>query len=218
MESKTKHIDITGKRLSTANNNEKQPLFPKRRKRTVPSEPTVEHASESEVQTITVLQATHPEEQDTISSRSHSLSGAKQKSTAAQPSISPASSIGSDHLIRLPALTVYAALFLNSRILGIACSLALPSRSSPPTPDIPQSLHPTSLQLTTMHHRFIDNFPFPRLRDSMISLGGLIDEEEFLGDLFMMQSFTLTPNANSWDSEAWKIGDEFKDKWGYLLL
>ncbi|KIX04503.1 uncharacterized protein Z518_05373 [Rhinocladiella mackenziei CBS 650.93] len=113
--------------------------------------------------------------------------------------------------------SVYAALFNNGAMMGLACSCVIPGRSTPVGAEIPESLHPTTLQLTTIHPRWIDRFPFPKMRDNMITLMGIIDEEEFLGDLFCLTSFTLDPGAAPWDPRAWKIGKEFSAKWGYLF-
>lgn len=52
----------------------------------------------------------------------------------------------------------------------------------------------------------------------MITLLSVIDEEEFLADLFCMTSFTVDNGAASWDPGAWKIGKDFSAKWGYLFL
>ena len=113
--------------------------------------------------------------------------------------------------------SVYAALFNNGSMMGIACSVSIPSKSAIAGPEIPVSLKPTSLQLTTAHPLWIDRFPFPKMRDNMITLLGIIDEEEFLGDLFCLSSFTLEPGLASWDASAWKVGKEFSEKWGYLF-
>ncbi len=71
--------------------------------------------------------------------------------------------------------------------------------------------------MSILHSQFIDRFPFPRLRDNMICLIGHIDEEDFLGDLFNLTSFTMTPGRAPWDPGAWKMGKEFGMKWGYLF-
>ncbi|KIW31947.1 uncharacterized protein PV07_03533 [Cladophialophora immunda] len=113
--------------------------------------------------------------------------------------------------------SIYGALYQNGAMMGIACSVVVPSKSSPVGPDIPESLRPTALQLTTIHPSWIDRFPFPKMRDNMITLMGIIDEEEFLADLFCLTSFTLNPGAASWDPTAWKIGKDFSAKWGYLF-
>ena len=81
-------------------------------------------------------------------------------------------------------VTVYAAMFKNGSMLGLKCSLTSTSKSKPASSLIPAPLHPTPLQLTTVHLQWIDRFPFPRMRDNMIILAGIIDDEEFMGDLF----------------------------------
>ncbi|OAL20160.1 hypothetical protein AYO22_09132 [Fonsecaea multimorphosa] len=102
--------------------------------------------------------------------------------------------------------------------MGISCALAVPpAKSNPAGPDIPESLRPTALQLTTNHPSWIDRFPFPKMRDNLITLMSIIDEEEFIADLFCLTSFTLDPGAAPWDPKAWKIGKEFSAKWGYLF-
>lgn len=113
--------------------------------------------------------------------------------------------------------SAYAALFKNGAMMGISCGLVVPRKSIPVGTDVPESLRPTALQLTTIHPPWIDRFPFPKMRDNMITLMGIINEEEFLADLFCLTSFTLDPGAASWDPAAWKIGKEFSAKWGYLF-
>lgn len=102
-------------------------------------------------------------------------------------------------------------------MMGLLCSVSTIAESAPVGPEIPESLRPTYLQLTVPHPPWIDRFPFPQMRDNMIVLLGVIDEEEFLADLFCLTSFTIEPGAPSWDPGAWKIGEEFSAKWGYLF-
>jgi hypothetical protein len=101
--------------------------------------------------------------------------------------------------------------------MGISCSVVKANKSRPAGPEVPEALRPTDLQLSTIHPEWIDRFPFPKMRDNMITLLGIIDEEEFLGDLFCFTSFTLEPGAAPWDPTAWKIGEEFSARWGYLF-
>ena len=112
---------------------------------------------------------------------------------------------------------VYGALYINGALMGLACSVTFASKSQPFGPELPDTLRPTPLQLTTVHPQWIDRFPFPKMRDNMITLLSIIDEEEFLGDLFCLTSFTVEPGAASWDPTAWKISKEFGAKWGYLF-
>ena len=82
---------------------------------------------------------------------------------------------------------------------------------------LPEFLRPTPLQLAMVHRRWIDRFPFPRLRDNMILLSALVDLDLFVRDLFNMVSLTLRPDRATWDPKAWTIGPEFSLKWGYLF-
>ncbi|KAF2242973.1 hypothetical protein BU26DRAFT_609688 [Trematosphaeria pertusa] len=115
-------------------------------------------------------------------------------------------------------LSVYGALFLNGQMLGLSCSTVIPAKSTPATPDIPLPLQPTELQLMTIHHRWIDRFPFPKMRNSLITLAGIINEDEFFHDLTLIPSFTIVPGRAPWDPRAWKIEKPFADKWGYLFF
>lgn len=126
---------------------------------------------------------------------------------------------GTDHHTPMPSAgwSVYSALFENGRVLGIKCGCSVPSKSNPTKPDTPLSLQPTPLQLSTIHHLWIDRFPFPRLRDNFIMLSSLIDEEEFLADLFNLKSFEIREGGCSWDPALWKIGEDFEARWGYLF-
>ena len=138
-----------------------------------------------------------------------SMSPSKSESTLALSPV-PATPISDHHLFLSsinPSLSVYSALFKNGTMLGLQCGCPLPLISNPVDPSlIPSSLQPTQLQMSILHSQFIDRFPFPRLRDNMICLIGYIDEEDFLGDLFNLTSFTLTPGCAPWDPRAWKMG------------
>ncbi|KFY77059.1 hypothetical protein V499_03464 [Pseudogymnoascus sp. VKM F-103] len=126
--------------------------------------------------------------------------------------------------------TVYAALFTNGVILSLPCAYASPLPScSPPYPDAPPDLQPTALQLSTPHARWIDRFPFPRMRDNFIlmtvgeeeGVGAaslrVLDQEAFIGDLFCMESFVIREGGQAWDSADWTIGKRFQEKWGWLF-
>ncbi|OBT84341.1 hypothetical protein VE02_07261 [Pseudogymnoascus sp. 03VT05] len=126
--------------------------------------------------------------------------------------------------------TVYAALFTNGLILSLPCAYAspLPSRS-PPCPEAPPDLQPTALQLSTPHARWIDRFPFPRMRDNFILMTvgeeegvgaaglGVLDQEAFIGDLFCLESFVIREGGQAWDSADWTIGKRFQERWGWLF-
>lgn len=114
-------------------------------------------------------------------------------------------------------LTVIMALYINGEVLGLSCCTITPAKSKPATPEIPLPLRPTPTQLLTVHLSGIDRFPFPKVRDNVISMSGLIDEEEFGRDMFMMPSFSITPGGLAWNPKAWKVEKPFADKWGFLF-
>lgn len=68
-----------------------------------------------------------------------------------------------------------------------------------------------------VHPRWIDRLPFPRLRDTLIKLRGVIDEEEILKDIFVMPSWTIMTGRACWDPRAWVMEKEWADKWGWLM-
>lgn len=115
-------------------------------------------------------------------------------------------------------ITFAGALYINGQILNIPCSTVVPSKSKPAGAEIPLPLHPTELQLMTIHPSWIDRFPFPKMRNSLISLSGVIDEEEFVRDVMIMPSFEITPGRLPWDPRAWKMLKPFAEKWGYLFF
>ena len=141
----------------------------------------------------------------------------------------PWSPLGAMTVVHLPLLkssetvtaeippSIFSALYNNGALMGLTCGTTIPSKSVPVTPDIPSSLHPTALQLTTIHPRWIDRWPFHKFRDNAIILNGLFDEEAFLSDLFSMESFSLKPGRPGWDPTAWYIGKRFAEKWGFLF-
>jgi hypothetical protein len=105
----------------------------------------------------------------------------------------------------------------NGKMLGITCGTSIASKSKPAAAAIPEPLQPTLLQLTTLHWLWIDRFPFPDFRDQIIISSGVIEEEEFVEDLFTMEPFSLEPSAKTWDPFAYIMNPLYKAKWGYLF-
>ncbi|EME80405.1 uncharacterized protein MYCFIDRAFT_189949 [Pseudocercospora fijiensis CIRAD86] len=118
----------------------------------------------------------------------------------------------------IPApITIFGALFINGKVLGLSCFSQVATRSSPASPDVPLSLRPTATQLLTLHLTGIDRFPFPKMRDNYINMGGLIDEEDFSLDIFTKPSFDIKPGGPAWDPDAWIPAKSFLEKWGFLM-
>lgn len=115
-------------------------------------------------------------------------------------------------------MNIWSALYVNGDFLGIACS-TLPAISPALVhPElVPVDLHPTPLQLTNYHPTWIDRFPFPHMRDRLISLLAVVDGEDFIRDIFCMESFQIKRGGNPWDPKAWIICKSFAAKWGFLF-
>lgn len=129
------------------------------------------------------------------------------------------SAVSLDHwFLCWPAWSIYAALTKHGLMLGTSCAECVYDSVSPSEYEsLPEALKPTPLQLVVPHRRWIDRFPFVRLRDNMILLSTLLDLDAFCGDLFNTASLTLRPSAPSWDPRSWVLGEEFASKWGYLF-
>ncbi|KZM21004.1 hypothetical protein ST47_g7815 [Ascochyta rabiei] len=119
--------------------------------------------------------------------------------------------------LQLP-LNVFTALFMNGQILSLACGTLLASKSPPANPSIPVPLRPTASQQLTVHFQWIDRLPFPKLRDSLIRLQGVVDLEEFLNDIFVLPSFKIRAGAACWDPRAWSMEAGWARKWGWLFF
>ena len=134
----------------------------------------------------------------------------------------PRSALSTDHyFICWPAWGIYHALTQHGLMQGTNCPDAEGDAVSPRKYlSLPEFLRPTPLQLAKVHKRWIDRFPFPRMRDNMILLDGLVDLEDFIRDLFGKDSLCLRPDAQgpTWEPKSWFLGTEFSLKWGYLFL
>lgn len=114
--------------------------------------------------------------------------------------------------------TVFSALFINGQMLGIPCSTSHINRTPAPKPSVPLPLHATETQRLVMHPSWFDRLPFPKMRDSLITLQGVLDEEEIVKDLFTMPSWTIQAGRACWDPRAWKMEKEWSTKWGWLMF
>jgi hypothetical protein len=114
-------------------------------------------------------------------------------------------------------MNVWTALYLNGSMMGLNCSTAYPAKSQPVGSSVPSTLQPTALQLITIHPIWIDRFPFPDMRDNLINAVSLVEEEDFLRDLFCMSSFEIKAGGAPWDPNSWVIGEAFCAKWGFLF-
>jgi hypothetical protein len=146
---------------------------------------------------------------------SNSIPLAFHSSTAI--SLSPAVPLNAEnYYLTIPGFSLCAALHNNARLQGISCLLPLPLLTPPGTPSLPLPLHPITLQMTTIHLPYIDCLALPKVRHNLILLNGLVDEEEFCGDLIGTTSFVVM-GGQSWDPKGWVLEKEFKKKWSFLF-
>ncbi|KAL5046456.1 hypothetical protein BDW71DRAFT_182234 [Aspergillus fruticulosus] len=138
-----------------------------------------------------------------------------------------------DHLIGLTRLNVHRAISENIRAIGMTIEWTICDDSisifnlSPPSPDfnldeIPSSLRPTEIQKSMPHHPWLDFFPFPSMRDTLISAAHLFDDEELCHDLMAFwdtrdTQATLVVWGPSWEPGNWEVTEGFARKWGWLL-
>lgn len=171
-----------------------------------------------------LLEWDHPEIQNFLSTELNSVASlntcgytVSQIGIDCTPSVFPTEQPCTPHLEISVPLTVYAALLINGKILGLTCAVNIPRKSLPAAPEVPLSLYPTQTQLHTVHHTMIDRFPFPKARDNFINFSAIIDEEELCNDIFTMPSFTIRYGALPWDPAAWHIESAFAAKWGFVF-
>lgn len=156
---------------------------------------------------------------DTIESNSLSPKTTNWSQSWSGPT-SPNFTVSLDHYFLCWApWAIYSALINHGIMLGTDCSNCVEdAATSQEFMCLPGALKPTSSQLVIPHRRWIDRFPFPRMRDNMIYLRDLIDLDDFCNDLFNSASFVLRTSCPTWDPKSWTIGPEFASKWGYLFL
>lgn len=125
-----------------------------------------------------------------------------------------------NYLLGLSAWPIFAALRQHGLMQGIIPANCHDEVISPLQPlSLPEALRPTPLQLVLSHRRWIDRFPFPRLRDNLIVLKDFINLDEFIRDLFSIAGLRFRSESKraTWDPASWKIEPEFAIKWGYLF-
>ena len=138
-----------------------------------------------------------------------------------------------DMLFSLTQFNVLRAMYTNISLLGLtmddiksdmvsgfSCSnirdLKLPS-------PLPPSLAPTQLQQSIIHHPWIDPFPIPAFRDSLLLASGLYDEEDLCNDLAGQcgngghGQVGIIIWGEPWDPHAWEMTEKFACKWYWLF-
>ncbi|KAI1516797.1 DUF3425 domain containing protein [Pyrenophora tritici-repentis] len=90
---------------------------------------------------------------------------------------------------------------------------------------MPGSLVPTSMQLTKMHHPWLDLFPIPRMRDNLLIATSVLspEEEQLLFDDVMeagngKNEWTgLLVWGEPWDPQSWEASIPFLQRSSWLV-
>lgn len=97
-----------------------------------------------------------------------------------------------DHLLSLSRLNIQRAITENTRLIGMTMEWMQDDDAisifNTPIPSfsvsaIPPSLRPTESQQRIPHHPWLDFFPFHNMRDNLIAIQELIDDEDLCHDL-----------------------------------
>ncbi|KAL5350821.1 hypothetical protein ACLOAV_004392 [Pseudogymnoascus australis] len=132
-----------------------------------------------------------------------------------------------DLLLTLIQFNVFRALVSNTFTLGFPFSWLSAEADSPYNLGescwcCPASLQPTALQRKVPHHPWIDLFPFPALRDNILSQGEDFDDDDLCYDLVEVchapsERSGLIVWSDPWDPLGWEATTEFISKWGWML-
>lgn len=143
-----------------------------------------------------------------------------------------------DHHLKLIQFNTINGFTRNAAALGyqfdwLVCSAISPfgcdEQSRNPVPGtaaaMPSSLAPTSMQLTTKHHPWLDLFPFPRMRDNLLVAASWLspeDEQRLFDDV--MESgggknewAGLLVWGEPWDPQSWEVSVPFLQRWTWLV-
>ncbi|KAK1961236.1 hypothetical protein LY78DRAFT_662290 [Colletotrichum sublineola] len=143
-----------------------------------------------------------------------------------------------DHHLKLIQFNTINGLTRNAAALGyqfdwLICAVISPfgsdgqargSVSAYPVA-VPRSLVPTTRQLTTRHHPWIDLFPIPRMRDNLLMATSVLspeDEQRLFDDIMdsgggKNEWAGLLVWGEPWDPQSWEVSLPFLKRWGWLL-
>ncbi|KAM0557014.1 hypothetical protein ACHAPJ_005694 [Fusarium lateritium] len=141
----------------------------------------------------------------------------------------------SDHLITLLQYNALRALIVNRNLISDILHTPLDCEEEivhvvpyPSNPELlPASMLPTIIQQTVPHSDWIDMFPSPEARDSLIQATGTFDEDDLwadcVGGLYEgfpddeMERRGMIAWSPPWDISGWEMSEGFVRKWGWLF-
>jgi hypothetical protein len=148
---------------------------------------------------------------------------------------------GTPALSHLPLLTRYnvsIALQRNADLLGVSKEYFECEGLSPFTnqdslvkqdsvtgfTDWPLNMLPTQFQRSKPHHPWVDVFPWPQMRNNMLEAfdhADICDEDDMCREVVELDGHDGEPLLLIWgdasDPQNWEIGQEFLQKWVWVL-
>ncbi|KID81969.1 hypothetical protein MGU_10696 [Metarhizium guizhouense ARSEF 977] len=140
-----------------------------------------------------------------------------------------------DHLITLLQFNALRAMAVNRTLISGILATPLDCNEElvhvvpyPAKPELlPSTLLPTALQQTVPHGDWIDMFPCPQGRDSLIQATGTFDEDDLWADCVggLFEGFPddeverrgLIAWSPPWDITGWEMSEGFLRKWAWLF-
>jgi hypothetical protein len=135
-----------------------------------------------------------------------------------------------DQLLTLVQFNVFRALVSNTFAMNFTMEwleeyAISPWISNPMNPNevaCPESLRPSTLQRTVVHHPWIDLFPVPKTRDILLLAGDTYDEYALCNELVDFCDVThdktgLVVWREPWDPSGWEVSESFLSKWRWVV-
>lgn len=86
--------------------------------------------------------------------------------------------------------------------------------------NLPPALKPTALQISVLHHPWIDLFPCPKLRDNLLRAGDALDSWGICHDVCEGGDGGvggLIVWGDPWDTSGWEVTELLARKWPWML-
>ncbi|RAH49957.1 DUF3425 domain-containing protein [Aspergillus brunneoviolaceus CBS 621.78] len=96
---------------------------------------------------------------------------------------------------------------------------AFPLSQAYPQRQLPPALEPTAIQRRVPHHPWLDLFPFPHLRETLILAQDCIDEDQLCHDMCGrgLEATGILVWTDPWDPTGWEVTEAFLSVWGWTV-
>ncbi|KAK7900217.1 hypothetical protein LTR67_003963 [Exophiala xenobiotica] len=138
-----------------------------------------------------------------------------------------------DLLLSLTQFNVLRAMLKNLSALGVSMAdikgdnISSFNHAEGVTPSsmslLPPALRPTALQQSIIHHPWIDPFPIPSFRDTLLLADGIYDEVALCNDMvgqcgdWSSSQVGIIIWGEPWDPYGWEMTECFSRKWLWLF-